>query len=87
MPRKEERHLAATAAVLTGIRERLVRGGFLAIGAHESLPKPAAGLERCADRLPILRKAGWRASADQEEPSSYDAGWTVSSSQRSLASS
>jgi len=42
--------------VLTGIRERLVREGFLAIGAHESLPKPAAGLERCADRLPIFRR-------------------------------
>ena len=44
-------------AILAGIAARLVRGGFVVIGAHESLPEPTAGLERLADRLPIFRRA------------------------------
>jgi chemotaxis protein methyltransferase CheR len=44
-------------AILAGITARLVRGGFLIIGAHESLPEPTAGLERFAGPLPIFRRA------------------------------
>ena len=47
----------AQRAVLAGIAARIVRGGFVVIGAHESLPEPAAGLERFAGRLPIFRRA------------------------------
>ncbi len=43
-------------AVLAGVTARLVRGGFLVIGAHESLPEPTVGVERFADPLPIFRR-------------------------------
>lgn len=46
----------AQRAVLAGIAARLVRGGFLVIGAHESLPEPVEDLERFAGRLPIFRR-------------------------------
>jgi chemotaxis protein methyltransferase CheR len=46
----------AQRAVLAGIAARLVRGGFLVIGAHESLPEPVEGLEAFAGRLPIFRR-------------------------------
>lgn len=49
---------SAQRAVLAGIAARVVRGGFVVIGAHESLPEPAAGLEPFADRLPIFRRVG-----------------------------
>lgn len=44
-------------AVLAGVVARLARGGFLVIGAHESLPEPTAGLGRFAGRLPIFGRA------------------------------
>lgn len=50
---------AAQRAVLAGIAARLVRGGFVVVGAHESLPEPAEGLERFADRLPIFRRVAY----------------------------
>ncbi len=49
--------LDAQRAVLAGIAARLVRSGFLIIGAHESLPEPTAGLERFAGPLPMFRRA------------------------------
>lgn len=48
--------LEGQRAVLAGIAARLVRGGFLVIGAHESLPEPTAGLERSAGPLPVFRR-------------------------------
>jgi len=42
--------------VLTRLVERLVPGGLLVIGAHESLPEDAAVLERAAGPLPVFRK-------------------------------
>jgi chemotaxis protein methyltransferase CheR len=42
--------------VLTRLLERLVPGGLLVIGGHESLPEDATGLERAAGPLPIFRK-------------------------------
>lgn len=42
--------------VLTRLVERLVPGGLLVIGAHESLPDSAPALERAAGPLPIFRK-------------------------------
>jgi chemotaxis protein methyltransferase CheR len=44
-------------AVPAGIAARLVRGGFLVVGARESLPEPASGFERSAGSLPISRRA------------------------------
>jgi chemotaxis protein methyltransferase CheR len=41
--------------VLTRFVERLVPGGLLVIGAHESLPESASHLERAAGPLPIFR--------------------------------
>lgn len=49
---------AVQRAVLDRVGERLVCGGFLAIGAHESLPEPAKGLERAFGGLPIFRRVG-----------------------------
>jgi chemotaxis protein methyltransferase CheR len=43
-------------AVLAGVSRRLAAGGFLVIGAHESLPHASVGLERCAGALPIFRR-------------------------------
>lgn len=48
-------------AVLAGIAARLVPGGVLVVGAHESLPEPAAGLER-RGALPVFRRAGLSAA-------------------------
>jgi chemotaxis protein methyltransferase CheR len=45
-------------AVLAGIATRLVPGGFLVIGARESLPAGTAELEPLGGRLPIFRRAG-----------------------------
>ncbi|MBN1209794.1 MAG: chemotaxis protein CheR [Myxococcaceae bacterium] len=42
--------------VLARLVERLVPGGLLVIGAHESLPESAIPLERAAGPLPIFRK-------------------------------
>jgi len=42
--------------VLTGLMKRLVPGGLLVIGAHESLPEGATGLKRAAGALPVFRK-------------------------------
>jgi chemotaxis protein methyltransferase CheR len=42
--------------VLARIMERLVPGGLLVIGAHESLPEGAPHLERAAGPLPIFRR-------------------------------
>jgi chemotaxis protein methyltransferase CheR len=42
--------------VLARLVERLVPGGLLVIGAHESLPESATHLERAAGPLPIFRK-------------------------------
>jgi chemotaxis protein methyltransferase CheR len=42
--------------VLAGLLERLVPGGLLVIGGHESLPEGATGLERAAGALPVFRK-------------------------------
>jgi chemotaxis protein methyltransferase CheR len=42
--------------VLSRLLERLVPGGLLVIGAHESLPEGATGLERAAGALPLFRK-------------------------------
>jgi len=44
-------------AVLAGVAARLVPGGFLLVGAHESLPEPAADLERLTGTLPVFRRA------------------------------
>jgi chemotaxis protein methyltransferase CheR len=44
--------------VLARLVERLVPGGLLVIGAHESLPEAATLLERAAGPLPIFRKPG-----------------------------
>ncbi|MFL5348975.1 MAG: CheR family methyltransferase [Hyalangium sp.] len=41
--------------VLTRLKERLVPGGLLVIGAHESLPEGPTGLEQPAGALPIFR--------------------------------
>ncbi|HEX8703064.1 MAG TPA: CheR family methyltransferase [Myxococcaceae bacterium] len=41
--------------VLSRLLERLVPGGLLVIGGHESLPEGATGLERAAGALPIFR--------------------------------
>ena len=42
--------------VLARLVKRLVPGGLLVIGAHESLPESAPHLERAAGPLPIFRK-------------------------------
>jgi chemotaxis protein methyltransferase CheR len=42
--------------VLARLMERLVPGGLLVIGAHESLPEGPTGLERLAGALPVFRK-------------------------------
>lgn len=42
--------------VLARLLERLVPGGLLVIGGHESLPESATGLERAAGPLPVFRK-------------------------------
>jgi chemotaxis protein methyltransferase CheR len=42
--------------VLARIIERLVPGGLLVIGAHESLPEEASPLERAAGTAPLFRK-------------------------------
>jgi chemotaxis protein methyltransferase CheR len=42
--------------VLARLLERLVPGGLLVIGGHESLPEGATGLERAAGPLPVFRK-------------------------------
>ncbi|WP_224244980.1 CheR family methyltransferase [Hyalangium gracile] len=42
--------------VLERLVERLVPGGLLVIGGHESLPEGAFGLERAAGAAPIFRK-------------------------------
>jgi chemotaxis protein methyltransferase CheR len=42
--------------VLARILERLVPGGLLVIGAHESLPEGATGLEPASGALPVFRK-------------------------------
>lgn len=42
--------------VLARLVERLVPGGLLVIGAHESLPDNAPPLERAAGPLPLFRK-------------------------------
>ena len=42
--------------VLARLMERLVPGGLLVIGAHESLPEGAPLLERAAGPLPLFRK-------------------------------
>jgi chemotaxis protein methyltransferase CheR len=41
--------------LLARLRERLVPGGLLVIGAHESLPEGPTGLERVAGALPVFR--------------------------------
>ncbi|HYO58234.1 CheR family methyltransferase [Archangium sp.] len=46
--------------VLARLLERLVPGGLLAIGAHESLPEGTAGLARAAGALPLFRHGGTR---------------------------
>ena len=46
--------------VLARLLERLVPGGLLAIGAHESLPEDAQGLVRAAGVLPLFHPAGPR---------------------------
>lgn len=42
--------------VLARLLERLVPGGLLVIGSHESLPEGDTGLERAAGPMPIFRK-------------------------------
>ncbi len=42
--------------VLARLMERLVPGGLLVIGAHESLPEGPTGLERPAGALPLFRR-------------------------------
>nr|AYM52460.1 CheR methyltransferase SAM-binding domain [Archangium gephyra] len=44
--------------VLARLLERLVPGGVLAIGAHESLPEDAQGLVRAAGALPLFHPSG-----------------------------
>lgn len=46
--------------VLARLLERLVPGGVLALGAHESLPEDAQGLVRAAGALPLFHPAGPR---------------------------
>ncbi len=46
--------------VLARLLARLVPGGVLAIGAHESLPEDAQGLVRAAGALPLFHPAGPR---------------------------
>lgn len=43
--------------VLPRLVERLVPGGLLVIGGHESLPEGAFALERAAGALPVFRRA------------------------------
>jgi chemotaxis methyl-accepting protein methylase len=43
-------------AVLAGLEERLVPGGLLALGAHESLPEGASGFSPAAGALPLFRR-------------------------------
>ncbi len=43
-------------ALLGRLLERLVPGGLLATGAHESLPEGATGLVRAAGALPLFRR-------------------------------
>ena len=42
--------------VLARLLERLVPGGLLALGAHESLPQGASGVVRAAGALPLFRR-------------------------------
>jgi chemotaxis protein methyltransferase CheR len=42
--------------VLARLLERLVPGGLLALGAHESLPEDTPGLTRAAGALPLFRR-------------------------------
>lgn len=44
--------------VLARLMERLVPGGLLALGAHESLPEQPPGLARAAGALPLFRRTG-----------------------------
>lgn len=47
---------AGQRAVLAGIAARLVAGGFLVVGAHETVPDATGCFERCAGPLPIVRR-------------------------------